>query len=127
MKVFAKKGIFAMHLSIKAVFGIAGLVALAGCVEDTGGSSSAMMQPEPSGPPFITTMDGSVSNAAVDSCRSLLEAQTNGGVQVVGSEFSEAATAIYMRVGANGAPWRCLVSNDGTSPSLMFMGNEGTL
>jgi len=116
-----------MHLSIKAVFGVAGLVALAGCVEDTGESSSAMMQPEPSAPPFITTMDGSVSNAAVSSCQSLLEAQANGSVQVVGSEFSEAATAIYMRVGANGAPWRCLVSNDGTSPTLMFMGSEGAL
>ena len=33
----------------------------------------------------------------------------------------------YMRVGANGAPWRCLVSGDGSNPSLMFVGNEGQL
>ena len=85
------------------------------------------MAPSPSSPPFITTFDASVSNAAVSSCRSALDAQTDGAVEVVGSEFSEANSAVYMRVGANGAPWRCLVSNDGRGPELMFMGSEGFL
>jgi len=45
----------------------------------------------------------------------------------VGGETSEAATAIYARVGENGAPWRCLVDADGRNPSLMCMGDEGSL
>ena len=56
-----------------------------------------------------------------------LESMTEGVVTAVGSEFSEAATAVYLRVGANGAPWRCLVSSDGSNPSVMFMGDEGAL
>lgn len=109
----------------KAAFGIAAITALAGCVEET--SSGAVMAPAPGGPPFITTFDGSVSAAAIASCRAALDAQTDGSVTVVGTEFSQAATAVYMRVGANGAPWRCLVSQDGSNPDLMFMGSEGYL
>lgn len=109
----------------KAILAAIAVAALAGCVEDTGGSGSAQMQPSPMGPPFITSFDPSVSNAAVEACRSALAAQTEGGVQVVGSEFSQANSAVFMRVGANGAPWRCLVSNDGRGPELMFMGSEG--
>ncbi len=103
------------------------LAVLAGCVEDAGGMASAPMAASPAGPPFITTFDSSVSNAAVSACQAKLEAETDGGISVVGSEFSEANTAVYMRVGANGAPWRCLVSSDGSNPSLMFMGSEGAL
>ncbi|SEN07328.1 hypothetical protein SAMN04488011_102362 [Palleronia pelagia] len=79
-----------------------------------------------SSPPFIEGSFGA-SDAAVAACRQQLSAQTTGGVRVVGSEFSEANSAVYMRVGENGAPWRCLVSDDGTNPSLMFMGSEGAL
>ncbi|ETX12823.1 hypothetical protein OCH239_16965 [Roseivivax halodurans JCM 10272] len=110
--------------------GALALAALSACDDmetASGTGSSGIMSPSPSGPPFITTYDASVSDAAVDACRSTLEAQTDGNVDVVGSEFSEANTAIYMRVGENGAPWRCLVSNDGTGPSVMFMGDEGAL
>ncbi len=116
-----------MTRTLKLTGALAALVLIAGCVEDSGGMESAPMEASPAGPPFITTFDGSVSNAAITSCRTELESMTDGGVTVVGSEFSEAATAVYMRVGANGAPWRCLVSNDGSNPSVMFMGNEGTL
>ncbi len=110
---------------IRILTGVAALAALAGCTETTGGGGT--MQASPSGPPFITTMDASVSNAAVSACRDALDAQTDGAVQVVGSEFSEANSAVYMRVGANGAPWRCLVANDGRGASLMFLGDEGAL
>ncbi|MEW9919528.1 hypothetical protein AB2B41_07935 [Marimonas sp. MJW-29] len=72
-------------------------------------------------------MASDVSQAAINSCRTALDLQTDGNVIVVGGETSEAATAIYMRVGENGAPWRCLVSPDGSNPSTMFMGSEGTL
>ena len=109
-----------MNDLLKIAAGVAALAALAGCVETAGG-----MEASPMAPPFIETYDPSVSNAAVSACRSALDAQTDGDVQVVGSEFSEANTAIYMRVGANGAPWRCLVSSDGIVAELMFMGSEG--
>jgi ABC-type glycerol-3-phosphate transport system substrate-binding protein len=111
-----------MKNAFRLAFGLAAAAALAGCVEETG---TATMAPSPSGPPLITTYDPSVSNAAVDACRNALEADTGSSVNVVGSEFSQANSAVYMRVGANGAPWRCLVSNDGRGPELMFMGSEG--
>lgn len=107
-----------MRLALASIL----LLGLTACVEETGS-----MAPSPSGPSLITTYDSSVSNAAVDACRNALDAQTDGAVEVVGSEFSEANSAVYMRVGANGAPWRCLVSNDGRGAELMFMGSEGAL
>ncbi|MEO4044641.1 hypothetical protein AAFN47_23805 [Hoeflea sp. CAU 1731] len=111
---------------IRIITGAVALAALVGCSE-TSGSGGGTMQASPSGPPFVTTMDASVSNVAVSACRDALDAQTDGAVQVVGSEFSEANSAVYMRVGANGAPWRCLVANDGRGASLMFLGDEGAL
>jgi hypothetical protein len=112
-----------MRDSIKFALGLAAIAALAGCVEDMASVESAPVSQL--GPPFITTFDPSVSNAAVDACRDALDAQTDGAVEIAGSEYSEANTAIYMRVGPDGAPWRCLVSNDGVGPELMFMGSEG--
>lgn len=109
----------------RTLFTLSALAALAACDETGGASMDAAMPASPSGPPFIETMAPDASNAAVASCQAALEAQTSGGVSVVGSETSEAATAIYMRVGANGAPWRCLVAPDGSGPDLMFMGDEG--
>lgn len=104
---------------------LAAAAALSGCVETSGGGGQ--MAPAPDAPPFITSFDPSVSNAAVSSCRNLLDSRTDGAVSVVGTEFSQANSAVYMRVGANGAPWRCLVSNDGSNASVMFMGSEGAL
>jgi ABC-type glycerol-3-phosphate transport system substrate-binding protein len=111
-----------MKHTLKLVLGLAAAAALAGCVEETG---TTAMAPSPSGPPFITTFDPSVSNAAVDACRNALQADVGSSVNVVGTEFSQANSAVFMRVGSNGAPWRCLVSNDGRGPELMFMGSEG--
>lgn len=110
-----------MFQTSKFIIGAAALVALAGCVEETGG----MMPTSPAGPSMRTTFDPSVSNTAVSVCQSTLARQVDGGVQVVGTEYSEANVAVYMRVGANGAPWRCLVSNDGRGAELMFLGSEG--
>ena len=101
----------------------AAMVALSGCEEESG---SGMMQPAAGSPPFIEGSFGA-SDAAVTACRNALQAQVSGGVTVVGSEFSQANSAVYMRVGANGAPWRCLVGADGRNPSLEFQGSEGAL
>lgn len=113
-----------MKPTLKIFAGLTALASLAGCLETEG--TASQMPAAPGSPPFITTMASDVTQAAINSCRSALVAQTDGSVIVVGGETSEAATAIYMRVGENGAPWRCLVSRDGSNPSLMFMGSEGT-
>jgi len=102
---------------------------MAGCVvvETSGEAGGGQMPVSPDGPPFIASMSPDVSQAAVEACVGALDAQTDGAVRVAGGETSQAATAIYMRVGSNGAPWRCLVAADGSNPSLMFMGSEGAL
>jgi hypothetical protein len=109
-----------MKHSIKLALCVAAGAALAGCVEDTGG-----MAVSPASPPMITTFDGSVSQAAISACVSAVDAQTDGEVRLVGSEFSQANSAVFLRVGPNGAPWRCLTSNDGRVAEVMFMGSEG--
>ena len=43
---------------------------------------------------FGPGMSPNVSNAAVDACRNALDAQTDGALQVVGSEFSQANSAV---------------------------------
>lgn len=97
------------------------LLGLTACVEESGGMAPA---PAPEG--FRTTFDGSVSAAAFDACQSAMQAEINGPVEAVGSEFSQANSAVFFRVGSNGAPWRCLVSNDGRGAEVMFMGSEGS-
>jgi hypothetical protein len=110
----------------RAVAGLGALAAVSACVETSTGTSTDQMAPAADGPPFI---EGSftASEAATTACANALATQTTGGVTVVGSEASEANHAVYMRVGENGAPWRCLVSEDGGNPVTMFMGTEGTL
>ena len=115
-----------MLTPLKFLAGLSALAVLTACVETTGSSSSAEMTPVAGGPAFIEGSFGA-SDAATNACLTLLTSQTTGGVRVVGSEFSQANSAVYMRVGTNGAPWRCLVGNDGSNPSTMFMGSEGSL
>jgi hypothetical protein len=115
-----------MKNSIKLLVGAGALFTLTGCIETTGSPASGQMPVAPGSPAFVEGSFGA-SDAATNACRNALAAQTSGGVRVVGSEFSQANSAVYMRVGANGAPWRCLVSDDGRNPSLMFMGSEGFL
>lgn len=110
-----------MFHTAKIIIATGALAVLAGCVEDTG----SVMQTSPAGPSMRTTFDSAVSDSAVNSCQNALAQQVDGGVSVVGTEFSQANSAVYMRVGSNGAPWRCLVSNDGSGAELMFLGSEG--
>jgi hypothetical protein len=51
----------------------------------------------------------------------------NGDVTVLNSEFSQANTVVMIGVGAQRAPWRCLVSNSGVVEEVMFAGSEGRL
>ena len=108
-----------MKSSVKITMGLAAAVLLAGCVEDTGA-------PATSNPMFPNVgFSADVSNAAVTACRNAVDAQTDGAVEVVGTEFSQANNAVYMLVGPQRAQWRCLVSNDGRVAEVMFVGSEG--
>ena len=68
-----------------------------------------------------------VSDAAMQACLSAVSSQTEGDVAVLSSEFSEANSLVMVGVGADRAPWRCLVSNDGTVQEIYFAGSEGAL
>lgn len=101
-------------------------LALAACVADPAAPPPPTDMPaSPLGPPFIETLDPTVTDTQVAACRNVLDAQTDGAVRVVGSEFSQANSAVYLRVGDTGAPWRCLVSSDGAVVELLFARGEG--
>jgi hypothetical protein len=86
--------------------------ALAGC-DDT----ADMGAPQASAP-----------TAQEQACLAAVSNETNNGdVAVLSSEFSEANTSVMIGVGANRAPWRCLVSNDGVVAEVMSMTDEGAL
>ena len=60
-------------------------------------------------------------------CLEAVTKQTqNTEVTILSSEFSEAATLVMVGVGADRAPWRCLVSG-GTVTEVMSMTDEGRL
>lgn len=114
------------------IAGLAGATLLAGCVvENNPQPAPASTQPAPAvsaqpAPPDVG-FSPDVSNAALDACRREVDAQTDGAVEVTGSEFSQAASAVYLVVGPQRAPWRCLASNDGRVDEVMFIGSEGSL
>ena len=66
-----------------------------------------------------------VSNAAITACRRALGAQTQGNIDVVGSEYSEANVVGYMAVGSNRAPWKCFTANAGSYANTESVGSEG--
>jgi hypothetical protein len=106
-----------------------GLALLAACAGD-GGS-----RPQPSAPPAAAQpappdvgFSADVSDDAVSKCRLELDSMTDGAVQVTGTEFSQANSAVYMVVGDNRAPWKCLIDAEGRGdPYLEFIGSEGAL
>jgi len=63
-----------------------------------------------------------VSQDAIDACIDGLRAQSGAtGGTVLSSEFSE-ANSLVMLEDSSGTTWRCLVSNDGSNPSLESQG-----
>lgn len=71
-------------------------------------------------------MGGSdVSGAAINACMAAVTDQTGeGNISVSSTEFSEANSLVMIGVGADRAPWRCLVSNDGQVQEVMFTGDD---
>ena len=43
---------------------------------------------------------------------------------MLGTGFSQANSLVMVGVGANRAPWRCLVSNDASGAEVSFAGDE---
>ena len=114
-----------MKSVILAPLGVAALLGLAAC-DDTVGTPTSATPPTSANPMFPDVgFSPDVSNAAVDACRNAVDAQTDGAVDIVGSEFSQAASVVYLTVGPQLAPWRCLAGNDGTVDEVMFVGSEG--
>ncbi len=90
-----------------------GAFGLAACDADTGGDMQA-----------ATTMPSVQEQACLAA---VSNEANNGEVSVLSSEFSEANTVVMIGVGADAAPWRCLVSNDGVVAEVSFAGSEGFL
>lgn len=80
----------------------------------------------PSEPAGRVTLDP--DDITITACLEAVGTQTsNFELSVLGKEFSEANSAVTIGVGPDAAPWRCLVSNEGTVVDVMFMGSEGRL
>ncbi len=59
-------------------------------------------------------------------CLEAVAKETNErNVTVLSNEFSQANSLVMVGVGAQRAPWRCLVSNNGVIAELLFAGNDG--
>ena len=145
-----------MRLIVSAL-SVAVLVGLAGCSEDKPAEPAKPAATEPAIPPSTPATDNKgtapstdaaapadqseaptkdtaaassssdVSQAAIDACLAAVDAETDGNVAVLSTEFSEANSMVMVGVGADRAPWKCLVSNDGTGAEISFAGDEGAL
>lgn len=113
-----------------AIAGLAAATLLAGCVVETNTQPAPQAPAAPATQPAPPAVGFSpdVSDAAVSKCRLELDSMTDGAVEVTGTEFSQANSAVYMVVGANRAPWQCLVAADGSGdPELQFIGNDSAM
>ncbi len=89
---------------------LSAVVLLAGCVEDTGGSSA------------------STPSAAEQACLQRVSIETNNGdVTLLSSSFSQAGTEVIVGVGPQRARWQCIAYSDGSTSRPMSLTNEGFL
>ena len=112
-----------MKHSLKLALAPLAALGLAACAAQT----QAPAPQQPASPIPNVGFSPDVSNAAITACRNALDAQTEGNIDVVGSEYSEANVVVYMTVGANRAPWKCFTANDGRYANTELMGSEGAL
>lgn len=105
-----------MTKGLKFAIGAATLVALAGCVEDTGSSYA------PAGVPG-NSLEGQARTNCVAAVR---QTTGNSDVSVIRSSFSEAGTEVILQVGPTGT-WRCIGYRDGTTAGIMSLTDEGSL
>ena len=77
----------------------------------------------PEAPAETTAQD--TETVTNDACLAAVKKETNeSDLAVISNEFSEANTLVMVGVGANRAPWRCLVSNSGEVAEVMFEGSD---
>jgi len=75
--------------------------------------------------PAKSASGSDVSDAAQQACLKAVKDETKeSNVSVTSTEFSEANSLVMLAVGPNSAPWRCLVSNDGSVQEVMFTGDD---
>lgn len=96
------------HLTLTAA--LVAVAALAGCVEETGGSTS-----------------GAPSLAEQGCLRDVSRTTNNGDVAIMSSTFSEAGTTVIVGVGPERARWECIGYSDGTTAGIMSLTDEGSL
>lgn len=96
-------------------------LALAGCET----SSPPAQTQAPAAAPI---MDESVPQVARQACLNEV-ASVTGATQVTIGEmiFSQAGSQVKVLVGPQRAPWQCTVANNGASPQVMSLTNEGVL
>ena len=124
-----------------AVFTTILLLALAGCGEDQAEKAeepAAQSEPAEKSEPAATDSETeSATKPVQESSAQDTETVTNNAclaaakdqtgetdITVTSNEFSEANTLVMLGVGAQRAPWRCLVSNDGKVAELSFEGDD---
>jgi len=73
-------------------------------------------------------MDVSVPQVARDAClREVRRTTNNPDLAIVEMIYSEANSQVKVGVGAERAPWQCIVSNSGIVAQVMSLANEGAL
>lgn len=94
--------------------------------DDGGGALDGASDSEAAEESASANTSSEVSQDAIDGCiDNLRSAEGATGGTVTSTEFSE-ANSLVMLEDATGNLWRCLVSNDGSNPSLEQVGgNEG--
>lgn len=97
------------HIS-RFVVGAVALATLAGCVEETGGTTADM------------------GSQAEKACLNAVTRETgNSHASVARSSYSEAGTEVIVVVGKQQAAWRCIAYRDGSTTRPMSLTNEGSL
>lgn len=96
-------------------------LALAGCE-----TSSPPAQTQ--APVAAALMDESVPQVARQACLNEVGSMTGASILSIGEMiYSEAGSQVKVLVGVQRAPWQCTVANNGASPKVMSLTNEGAL
>jgi len=89
-------------------------------------STAPKSEPAAEAKPAEAAPERSIETVTNEACLKAVSKETNeSDVAVMSNEFSEANTLVMVGVGAQRAPWKCLVSKDGTVAEVSFTGNDG--
>lgn len=121
--LIGKKGMDADLLSYAYAFEQVTKLRMAPALQATPMASNdvpAEIQPVPEATEPVADTE-TLTNAA---CMDALAQETGETAAVVANYFSEAATEVLLEAGETGAPWQCIVSNDGIVQQLTFQGDD---